>query len=321
MGAEPGRGWDRRSALTLAYLIACAIALGWTVYALWPAPGSILWPSWPAMLAAMASWFGMILVLTAGWTLILRTLHPARPRLRLLLMLQAQAWVGRYLPAKAGLLIGKSVGARELTMAPGLVASSVLIEQLAFLSLGALLSAVVLLWHGARIAELNSSLDPALVLSVLAPLLALGAALGLVMLHALWARSTLLGRSALQQFGSWPPLLVVYTIANALPGLGMYILAGDLALFVDVSLLQWVGIAAFVNIAGMLVLFAPAGLGARELVLGICLTEHGSAEEVVLFVAGFRLLTILADALFYACWGKLGLAGWMFRSSGSNLTG
>jgi hypothetical protein len=261
------------------------------------------------MIAGMGAWFAMILMLAMGWRLILRALHPARPGWRLLMMLQAQAWVGRYLPAKAGLLIGKSVGSHALTMRSGLVASSVVIEQLAFLSLGALLTAVALLAQGNKIGVLHSSLDVELVVGVLVPLLCLGAALGLVLLNGLVSRTAQVRVAFAQRLKLLFTILLVYSIANALPGFGMYVLANDLGFFADVSLVQWIGVAAFVNIAGMLVVFAPAGLGARELVLGFCLIEHGTREEIIVFVAGFRMLTIVADLAFYGCWGKLWFAG------------
>ncbi len=285
---------------------------------MWPGVSSMLWPSWPALLGGMAAWFGMILVLALGWSLILRVLHPARPHLRLLLMLQAQAWIGRYLPAKAGLLIGKSVGARELTMRPGLVASSVLIEQLAFLSFGALVTGLVVLAQADHIGALHSALDPTLARQVVVPLLLFSAALGLVLLNALCSRSAMVKVTWIKRL-AWLPLLAsIYVIANTLPGLGMYILATDMGLFPGISLAEWIAVAALVNIAGMLVLFAPAGLGARELVLGFLLVEHGSSSQIILFVAGFRMLTIVADLLFYAVWGRFGFVGMVYPPTSSS---
>ena len=95
--------------------------------------------------------------------------------------------------------------------------------------------------------------------------------------------------------------LVAYVVLCVVNGLGFYLL---LQAFPQgggpVSLFAAIGINAAGWLAGFFAVGAPGGLGAREAALVAMLSPFMSLEVVVLFVAAWRLLQMLVEAVALA---------------------
>jgi hypothetical protein len=237
------------------------------------------------------AWALMAASLGVLWAVGLRAI--ARRRLGLLETLQVQggAWAGRYLPGKAGLLAGKLVLADGRGLDARTLAASVLFEQLAFIAAGVAIAAAcldpALLAHWPNPGEVATLAGP----GFRAAAVAISTALAIA---AAWVAIRTAGAG---HVAALAPVALLYLLPHAICGLGLAALvkAGGL----EMSPVDAIGAMALANVAGVLAVFAPAGLGVREAVLVAVLPAQDPAA-VVAFVAMVRILATLGDALFIA---------------------
>lgn len=293
--------WLRR-----LYAVVVLVVLG---YLFWQVPDAI------RVLSARASdagawmfvlaWALMASSLGVLWAVGLRMIAGCRLGLLETLQVQGGAWAGRYLPGKVGLLAGKLVLADRRGLDARTLAASVIFEQLAFIAAGVAVAAACL-----DPTLLDRWLGPGALAPVAGPgfrAVAVAMAIALA-IAAAWVaiRTAGAGRVA-----ALAPVALLYLLPHAVCGLGLAALskAGGL----EVSLVDAVGAMALANVAGVLAVFAPAGLGVREAVLVAVLPAQDPAA-IVAFVAMVRILATLGDALFIA----IGLSAGALRARFQN---
>lgn len=284
--------------LKIAYVAVVAAVLGWVLASSGPAllqSRALL--SSPAPYVFIAAWIGMAAMLGALWALMLRLSLGLRLPAREWLHLQAIAWSGRYLPGKVGLLAGKaSLVERDGVGWRGL-GYSVLFEQAAFVASGLLVALLLLDTPG----SLPDAWLPSWLATHWTPARLTAAALGIVafVVGSAWLqRMTGATRSlgASQSAG----LLLLYLVPHALVGAGAFVvLAAVVPDAATLGIATIIGVLALAHAAGVLAIFAPAGLGVREAVLAAGLSPVLPWPEALAFAALLRLLSLIGDAFFF----------------------
>lgn len=266
-----------------AYSMATIAILAWAVITAWPDL-----QQWnlatlaPGILASAAGWLLMILLLGQGWSISFTAWSGISLGIRQWAPMQASAWAGRYLPGKVGLLAGK-MRACEQGASWKHVTASVISEQLAFVATGMALAVCALpLIHPqlATVVDLPSGLFSMVLLLPLALLLV----------------PTLLMLPVLPANRSWGIKLASWSVLGHLAaGLGFHALLLD-TLPSPPSLMASIGLLAAAHVAGVLAIFAPAGLGVREAVIASVLAPLVGWPQAIAITALQRTLVIICDA-------------------------
>lgn len=271
------------------YGTATLVVLGWALVAAWPSlqhwdVAIVL----PGVLASMAGWLVMVLLLGCGWAGALKAWSGLRLRLVDWLPMQVAAWIGRYLPGKLGLLAGKmhvcewGVGWKRVT-------GSVLSEQAAFVGSGLALSSLALPYWLPLMPTGATWHPTAWLVALMTPALA-------VVCTGAWAS----GRQLPDADAAWSLRLLGWsTLAHVAAGAGFHLLLASL-LSDPPGLVASIGLLAAAHTAGVLVLFVPAGLGVRELVIAAALAPTLGWPEATAITALQRALVVLADACMAA---------------------
>lgn len=272
--------WFRR-----IYALATAAVLAWAMVAAWPALQQ--WKSshiLPGAIGSIAGWAGMVFLLGCGWAGALKAwsglhLSPAQ-----WLPMQAAAWVGRYLPGKLGLLAGKMQVCERGTHWK-LVTGSVISEQIAFIASGTALSSLALPYWLPLLPPIfgqHQNLLLAALLSPLAVVIGLGA----------WCSTPHLPHAG----RSWSTRLLLWSmLAHLVAGAGFHTLLASL-LPSPPNLLTSIGLLAAAHTAGILAIFAPAGLGVREAVIAAALAPQLGWPQAAAVTALQRALVVIGDA-------------------------
>lgn len=260
-----------------------------------------LWQTWLFICG-----YGLLpvgLALLWRWTLLFSA--NARLGYGLTLTTQALAWAGRYLPGKAGLWLAKLTASEAAGADWRQLSRTVLVEQLFFVLAGFVFYLLVMpAGLGGQLGSIKAApwLERSFTL-IDAPAFRLTGVLLFVLAAAVsvFIISRLLRlQFALQRLSPWSVVFCGHVLLHAIAGASLYflltLLAPDSAAHLGIA-----GVAslfALANCAGIIAVFAPAGLGVRELVLAAGLTTGMSFESGLEIAAYLRLLTVFADGLF-----------------------
>lgn len=271
----------------------------------------------PELVSSIAAWLflfaWMALPIGLAWLWRLQLLWVAGIRIPMssAFRIQGLAWAGRYLPGKAGLWIAKVALARNYRILASRLTITVLAEQVLFLLAGAIVG-VLALWTSGHTIFPNS-------LTEFRDTVMSGASQGLPFLLALvglviFSVSAFLLFRVRGQHQAWlrtlrghlpsPPrllqLLIAHGLLHVLIGIGLFLLLQQLLpeSAEQLGIVGIVGALAIANVAGIAAVFAPAGLGVREVVLASLVATPGNFESALAVAVLVRAITLIADALF-----------------------
>lgn len=249
-----------------------------------------------AAFGSIAGWLTMIVLLGRGWAGSLESWTGRRLSFHQWLRLQAIAWLGRYLPGKFGLLAGK-MQACELGINWKQVTGSVLSEQTAYIASGFALSTLALPYWLPIFSEVPSRYsESALIAALFLPALVGGA-------FGIWSAGKLLPKAK----KPWYAYLLIWSaLAHFAAGMGFHIFLASI-LPSPPSLLISIGLLAAAHTAGVLAIFAPAGLGIREAVIVAALAPQLGLAQAAALAALQRALVAIGDvsvALFALAFRK-----------------
>lgn len=300
--------------LKAAYVVAVMVAIAWGLSSLDMRQQTDMLAVFrlPAALGFVVSWCLMVVLLGWLWQLWIRWRHGVTLSVGYWFHAQALAWTGRYLPGKVGLLLGKLGLASDRHLGWRQLGTTVLVEQIAFVAAGAVIAVVLL---PASVVHLFGWV-PSWVYShwtVLSMGLAAATAgafvIGLRVLDGV-AGGAAKGDVPLPGIGRRVALLGMYLIPHVLVGIafhGMVLAAAPGAGSITVA--HSVAVLALAHVAGILAVFAPAGIGVREVVLAAGLGPAMDFQDALLLAAILRILTLIADALVAVAMA----VGWVAR--------
>lgn len=265
-------------ASVVAVILLWALANSWSTLQQWQ-----LYDLLPRATASILGWVGMLLLLGRGWAGALKAWSGLSLTLKQWTSMQAIAWMGRYLPGKIGLIVGK-MHACELGANWKQVSGSVISEQLAFVSTGLALSTMAVPQILPLLPGFVSEHQLLLIIALLTPLT-------LLVCLSFYAAARYLPHAR----KTWGLNLVIWSaLAHFAAGIGFHILLSG-SLKTPLSPQATVGLLAAAHTAGTLAFFAPAGLGVRETAIAAALAPQIGWQQALAITALQRALAIIGD--------------------------
>jgi glycosyltransferase 2 family protein len=292
---------------TIGTVVAGALILvflGWSIVDGWERVADYPWELRPGIFAVgLVALFIFYLVSGGAYVGILERLHTGRLGRRLSLSIWARSLLGRYVPGNVLMVLGRVVMAREAGVPVRVTLAATLYEQVLVLAVGAIGGALFLLRYG-----LDDPPSGVLVVLVLV-------AAAVVLLHprifgpasaAVLRRvgreplAALLRGSEVTAFGIW------YALATVPLAIGLWLVvlgsAGD-----EAGGPVFLGLAFLLAFAvGMIAFVFPSGIGVREGVLTLALSETLPISVAATIAVGLRLVITLVELAFV---GAATLAG------------
>ncbi|MBE9403478.1 flippase-like domain-containing protein [Brachybacterium sp. p3-SID1565] len=256
--------------------------------------------SWEWVLATLA--FALAVPVTGvAWGRILRWLdRDAQFSHREAIAVQCLSWVLKYIPGQVGSVANKVIWAGKKGISRTLVVITFLYENI-FLQLASIVPAAVILLIsiGPEVFGSNASL-------MLAPLLVLIPAIVLLYPPAFRALMSIPAKKVLKQeipreyFLSAPRAALSsleFILPRVVNGVGFVLIAHTVS---DITPAHWLPFGAAYALAGaigILAILVPSGLGVREAVIVIVLSQYVPVPEAVIISLLARLLATIGDAL------------------------
>lgn len=259
---------------------------------------TIQWPllvvAWPASIMARE-------LLVVGWREILLHYENQVPRFAVLNSIYAKAWLARYVPGKVWYHIGKIRMAGRYGVTKEDAGLSSVLEVI--LQLGTGLAVGILLISasgGLGLVDSGSLLFSAAFLMIAAVLVT----------PAVFNRvvAVLISRFRSQAFDQrhfitgrvLARLIAIYTTVHLVTGLPVLLLLSSI--YNEASIADYpfiTGVVVVSGVLGALAFFAPSGIGVRESVQLILLSEFLPPETALIFVVLLRLWAVFVDLCFW----------------------
>lgn len=248
------------------------------------------------------------------WRRIVRDIGGGTAPLRAILHTYFVSSLGRYIPGRLWQLAGLAVLAGRAGLAPSRAMAASIFGQIAFLTTGLLFLAFTL-------PDLADALGNRYSGALLNPLLLASALLGAVALGIWFLAATSVGRglrdAATRRFGQRMGERVAttlriadqvdpgralgwalgYALTWAVLGIAFVIFVSAFAPVPGDSIITTAGAVAASYLAGYLFILAPAGLGARELVMGLLLGQFLSPTAALVTAVLSRVWFTVAELL------------------------
>ncbi len=238
---------------------------------------------------SLAGVLGLILCMAEIWRRMVRLMGGGSLSLGLGLHLHLIGWIGRYIPGKVAGMVGKVLLAESRGFALVPLGAATTYEQLYFFVVGAALAGSLLL-----------PLPPGFRLLLVPTMLTAVAVLAWWLLPRLSPLLRRLQRNAVTlpklTMASHFGLTLAYTLPHLAVGLGFWLLLKGLAI-PGIGPLKAIAILTAAHVAGMLVFFAPAGVGAREAALTALLAPLLGLDKALAVAGLTRLWATAGDAL------------------------
>lgn len=256
--------------------------------------------SWWWVLAT-ACFAGAVALTGIAWGRIIRWLDPsAQVPAREAIAVQCLSWVLKYIPGQIGSVTNKVLWAGRKGISRTLVLISFLYENI-FLQIASIVPAVVIL-----LLSLGPSLFGANATLLLAPLAVLIPAAVVLYppafhtLIALPARRLLKAEVPREYFLSVPRAVLSlgeFLLPRLLNGIGFVIIAATVSDITPQHWLPFIAAYALAGAIGILAILVPSGLGVREAVIVVVLSQYVPTSEAIVISLLARLLATLGDAL------------------------
>lgn len=236
------------------------------------------------------------------WRDIVYELSDGGVRIKRFFHIQASSWLGKYLPGKFGVVLGKFYFGRRAGIGKRVILFSSLYENVFQVVCSFLISVPILMFY--FLDELNGN---PLFYYVVPFLFVLGV---LVFIQPsvffffvnfglrLMKKSEIEKRYFLSGF-SIVVNVVLYGLAGILNGLAFFIFVNSIVYFPIEYLIPSVGIFVFAGIVGFIAVFAPAGFGVREGVLILFLQSFLPLEIATLIAVFSRVWVTVADGFLW----------------------
>jgi hypothetical protein len=272
------------------------VFLGWSIVDGWERVADYPWELRPGIFAAgLVALLVFYLISGGAYVGILERLHAGHLERKRSLSIWARSLLGRYVPGNVLMVLGRVVLAREAGVPVRVTLAATTYEQVLALAVGAVGGALFLLRYGLD--------DP----PAGAPLVLVLVAASVVLLHprifgpastAVLRRvgreplAALLRGSEVTAFGLW------YALAAVPLGIGLWLVvlgsAGD-----EVGGPVFLGLAFLLAFAvGMIAFVFPSGLGVREGVLALALSQTLPISVAATIAVGLRLVITLVELAF-----------------------
>jgi hypothetical protein len=253
---------------------------------------SVHWSHWwaGATLGVLARW-----ILPCAWSQLLRQLESVFIPMTEIVNIYARAWLARYLPSKAGVVLARTLVADKYGISKSMVAFSSVIELFLQLFVSGLAGIMGLLTLPSAW-EIMKGYLPYVAISVILLFILVSPPFLNFLLRRIMGKQHVprsISLKSILQAGLW---LLLFSVMYAIYSMWMMEAVGADELFRHVIFL-W-GVLNFSRIVGMAALFAPAGIGVREAVQIPLFTLVMSKEMALSVSLSMRVGDILIDIIF-----------------------
>lgn len=243
---------------------------------------------------------GFVLWIGVLWRWLIDTFSGKRLPWSVVIYIQIMSWMGRYLPGKIGLVIGKMLLGMRYSISKSALLGSTLYEQAYLISSGI---SVVLISLGI---EQIHRISPVYLSQALAYILVIVILLGIpasIRLFLFWFGGTKKISAGVEQitipYWRSVALFIWYHLCHLIAGVGFYFLIKSLVPNMDIGVLTAIGIITAAHVAGILAIFAPAGIGVREAVLVVLLAPSLGLDLSYAMAIIVRLWSTAADGILF----------------------
>lgn len=256
--------------------------------------------SWLWVLAALL--FALAVPLTGiAWARIVCTLDPhAHISVAEAIAVQCLSWLLKYIPGQVGSVANKVLWAKKKNISRTLIVISFVYENV-FLQLASIIPAVVILFLslGPEVFGANVTLLVLPLLVVIPVVLVLYRPFFYTIVSV--PAQKVLKRQVPREYflGTVPTLiaLVEFIGPRIINGAGFVLIAVAVT---NVEAVEWLPLASAYVLAGavgVLAVFVPSGIGVREAVIVLILSQYMPAPEAIIISLLARLLSTISDAL------------------------
>lgn len=250
------------------------------------------------LLASMLGMVGLVVLMALLWRWLLDLLAKKKLPLKAVLKIQILSWLGRYMPGKVGMFLGKILLGKEIGLSGSVLASSVLYEHLLFISSG---FSIVLLTLGSSVVAKLISVDVSLMQLILLIGIILASAPYLIK-TAFYLLEKIMTPGdhkviAVLSVRNTGLMFLGYHLAHLSAGAGFFLLLHTLVPDIGIPALSAVGIITAAHLAGILAFFAPAGLGVRESVMTWLLLPYMELDSALSISILTRVWSTVADGI------------------------
>lgn len=257
--------------------------------------------------SAVIAWWGLV------WWVILPADERKKLTLTQIFHIQAVSWLARYVPGKAGSILGKiilgkkqGISGRTLILAGGY-------EQLL-----QVISAFIIGFGFVGWAWVQETGQSAVAVLALVILIAIFTLLHPKFFYPVSNKAlTLFNRKPLQSdallsFSQLLGVTAMYALGHFMNGLAFFLMVKSISPVMNSSVFIFVGSFVLAGVIGVVSLFAPSGLGVREGVMTGLLSIFLPIEEALLYSLMSRIFTTLSDGVVVLYWAGFTLyrKGW-----------
>ncbi|WP_213814366.1 lysylphosphatidylglycerol synthase transmembrane domain-containing protein [Glaciihabitans sp. dw_435] len=250
------------------------------------------------------------------WIVILRSLGAKQAVYQpVLIYVYAKSWLGRYIPGTAPWILGKIFFASKQGISKNKLAVSSLLEAALQIVVQLALSIALLLFDP-RIDLIPEQYRFIKWLMVLVLIGCIVAIIPPVFNRLMGLAYKLLRRGTFERehHATWRTISSgagLYLVGSIINGLSLFFIAKTVVPDLPYSTVFYVmGVGTLAGVAGMLIVFAPGGLGVREIVQAPLLGALMPAAVAAVVVVISRLWSVLMDLLFFAAaWSALRIRG------------
>ncbi len=254
----------------------------------------------PVVIYSVLIYFSSLLVLPTSWYMLIKNLSKTNVNFLQTFIVYSKSWLGRYIPGKAGWVLGRMIYGESLGISKKNLAASSLLEILittVVLAIVAVPSAFIIGYQQAMNYIINNYL---LLFSV--------AFLGIIIFFLLFRK---LRRRAFELSIKLKRGIRTVGYKNILLAALLILIMGLVASTHFILLLHYfspnlsfsysyvVSLFFLSSLLGIVALFAPAGIGVRELILSLGLSIYSQHIDIVTILIYSRLITIAGDMLLY----------------------
>lgn len=251
--------------------------------------------SYLSLSLAIAIQLVSVLIIPLSWFFLLKAISRGRIGLIKTVVIYSKAWLGRYIPGKVGWIAGRVLYANQIGIGKKVSALTSLIDIALITTIQFILaipSIIIIIYNKFSIDELRF---PLLVFF----LIIIPSAYFLIkMTVASHKYKLIMSRSISLQIGITKASLAILTstILSFIPFL--IIMNSTLGLY-SVNITYLFSLFYLSNVIGLITVIAPAGLGAKEFILGLGLSHLVPLELVISLLLYHRAILVSSDVIFY----------------------
>ncbi len=224
------------------------------------------------------------------------------------LTIQFQSWINKYIPGKVAFIASKAYFLSRKRISLPIASMSILYEQMYLVLSSLILSIPILIFYLFRHFQVNHFFISGILFFFIL-ILSLKFRVIERSFNAIYCRIYSKNRLIFPPLRSNNTLrfILYYALIQLLAGLSLYCLVIAFINPSPVSVVFTIGVAVFAGILGMLVIFAPSGIGITESIIAIFLAYFMDMKDAIIISISYRMVLLISDLIIFGLGFLFGL--------------